>query len=485
MAAALRSAAAAALADHDEDTKRCLLPDDRPLDAPINSIAEKWRLLPAFLKVRGLVKQHLDSFNHLVTIEIKHIVHANNLVTSDADPNFYLKFLDVYLGEPSVEEEYHSERTWESDRFTPQECRLRDITYSAPVKVDVEYTVGATRKLKRGVPVGRMPIMLRSRECMLHGRTDAQLARMGECPIDPGGYFVVKGQEKVILIQEQVSLSLSHFPHLSRPICVYLTRIHPEYITRLWFGRLHTQLSKNRIIVDRDSKGQIHSAVTSSTHERKSKTHIVFKNGCFALRHNTFTDDIPIVVLLKAMGVTSDQEVKSCTPCLPPHATAQSFPYITPVRPLNLLLHSLLILQVVQLVGSDVRFAEAMAASLQECAKLRIFSQARALEYISKKVRAGPRGDWQRSQRRSRLDEARELLAHVILAHVPVLEYNFWPKIVYVAQMLRRMVAAENDPNCMDDMDYYGLFFSLQPHFSHMSHTPFSHMSEFNSICRQ
>ena len=45
--------------------------------------------------------------------------------------------------------------------------------------------------------------------------------------MDPGGYFVVKGQEKVILIQEQ--------------------------------------LSKNRIIVDRDPKGNIHSSVTSST----------------------------------------------------------------------------------------------------------------------------------------------------------------------------------------------------------------------------
>ena len=63
---------------------------------------------------------------------------------------------------------------------------------------------------------------------------------------------------------------------------------------------------------------------------------------------------------------------------------------------------------------------------------------------------------WQRSQRRSRLEEARELLAHVLLAHVPVVEYNFWPKIVYVAQMLRRMIVAKGDPSCMDDMDYYG-----------------------------
>ena len=135
-----------------------------------------------------------------------------------------------------------------------------------------------------------MPVMLRSSKCMLNGRTDAELSRMGECPVDPGGYFIVKGSEKVVLIQEQ--------------------------------------LSKNRIIVDRDNKGNIHSAVTSSTHERKSKTHIVCKGGRFALRHNTMNDDLPVVVALKAMGVTSDQEV-------------------------------------LQLVGSEPRYAQAMAASLQ------------------------------------------------------------------------------------------------------------------------
>lgn len=40
---------------------------------------------------------------------------------------------------------------------------------------------------------------------MLTGRNEAQLARMTECPLDPGGYFIVKGTEKVILVQEQLS----------------------------------------------------------------------------------------------------------------------------------------------------------------------------------------------------------------------------------------------------------------------------------------
>ena len=47
--------------------------------------------------------------------------------------------------------------------------------------------------------------MLRSNKCVLSGRTETQLAKMTECPLDPGGYFIVKGTEKVILVQEQLS----------------------------------------------------------------------------------------------------------------------------------------------------------------------------------------------------------------------------------------------------------------------------------------
>ena len=37
-----------------------------------------------------------------------------------------------------------------------------------------------------------------------------------------------------------------------------------------------------------------------------------------------------------------------------------------------------------------------------------------------------------------------------------MVDYNFWPKVVYIAQMLRRMIYAEGDASYMDDMDYYG-----------------------------
>lgn len=41
--------------------------------------------------------------------------------------------------------------------------------------------------------------------CVLTGGNEATMAKYNECPLDPGGYFVVKGTEKVILVQEQMS----------------------------------------------------------------------------------------------------------------------------------------------------------------------------------------------------------------------------------------------------------------------------------------
>lgn len=348
--------------------------ESRKFGEPVKSIEEKWKLVPAFLQVKGLVKQHIDSFNFFINDEIKNIVRANATVLSDADPLFYVKYLNVTVGMPDVEEGFNITKA-----TTPHECRLRDMTYSAPITVDIEYTRGNQRVVRNNLLIGRMPIMLRSSNCVLTGKSQFELAKMNECPHDPGGYFVVRGQEKVILIQEQ--------------------------------------LSRNRIIVEDDRKGGIQCQVTSSTHEKKSRTNIIVKNGKYYLKHNTLQDDIPIAIVFKAMGVECDQEI-------------------------------------VQMIGTDERMMQRFVSSLEESHIAGVFTQIQALRYVGSKTKqkrfftSGPQ--------KTPVDEARDLLATTVLAHVPVENFNFKIKATYTALMVRRVMQAEVNPKLIDDRDYYG-----------------------------
>jgi DNA-directed RNA polymerase III subunit RPC2 len=74
---------------------------------------------------------------------------------------------------------------------TPQECRLRDLTYAAPILVDIEYTRAKQIVIRKGVQIGRMPLMLRCSNCVLMGKNGDEMAKLGECPIDSGSliYF--------------------------------------------------------------------------------------------------------------------------------------------------------------------------------------------------------------------------------------------------------------------------------------------------------
>lgn len=179
------------------------------LAKPIKAVEEKWKLLPYFLRMRGLMRQHIDSYNHFINSDIKKIVAArsNQEIRSEADPKFFLKYTDIYVGEPNLEEE-----AFVTSSVTPFQCRLRDCTYSAPLYVDVKYTRQKQIVIKSGIQIGRIPVMLRSEKCVLTGKSDIELAALKECEYDPGGYFIVKGNEKVILMHEQLSkVTISHY----------------------------------------------------------------------------------------------------------------------------------------------------------------------------------------------------------------------------------------------------------------------------------
>ncbi|KAI1329304.1 RNA polymerase Rpb2 [Xylariaceae sp. FL0255] len=355
----------------------------KKLTDPISAVEDKCQLLPAFLKVKGLVKQHIDSYNYFVDHEIKVIVRANRIVKSDVDSSFWIEFLDVRVESPEM---VGKNGTSTNPKVTPHECRLRDMTYSARILVDVAYTRERQKIIRRNVELARIPVMLRSNKCHLYGANNAQMEVMNECPLDPGGYFIVRGTEKVILIQEQ--------------------------------------LSKNRVIVEADDKNNIiTSSVTSSTHERKSKTYVTLKKERITLQHNVLTEPIPIVIILKALGGLSDYEI-------------------------------------MQLVtGSDGRYQDDFEINFSEAVVAGVFTQQQALEYVGSRVKMGTRGRGARgvpTQTRSGIEEGLDALANIIIAHIPVEGLDFYPKAIYVAMMTRRVLMARHNPKLVDDRDFVG-----------------------------
>ncbi|KAK7752346.1 DNA-directed RNA polymerase III complex subunit Rpc2 [Diatrype stigma] len=356
----------------------------KKLTDPISTVEDKNQLLPAFLKVKGLVKQHIDSYNFFVDHEIKEIIKANRIVRSDVDSSFWIEFTDIRVALPDRPDTGQGRV---ANDITPMECRLRDMAYSAKILVDIAYTRERQRIIRRNVELARMPVMLRSNKCRLYGANNAQMELMNECPLDPGGYFIINGTEKVILVQEQ--------------------------------------LSKNRVIVEADEKNNIISAsVTSSTHERKSKTYVLLKKDRINLQHNVLTEPVPIIIVLKALGGLSDYEI------------------------------------ITLVAGSDGRFQDDFVINFDEAVKAGVFTQQQALEYIGARVKMGGRapkpGGGAPQPRRSNVEEGLDALANIIIAHIPVEGLDFHPKAVYVALMVRRVLMAHYNPKLVDDRDFVG-----------------------------
>lgn len=124
---------------------------------------QKHHLVPAFLASKGLVKLHIDSFNHFIQTEIKNIVRANSRV-SVPEANWWLEYNDIYIKPPTV-----NDGGVVASRVTPHDCRLRDLTYAGEILVDVTFVRQNEVVSKKGVLIGRMPIMLKSSICVLNG----------------------------------------------------------------------------------------------------------------------------------------------------------------------------------------------------------------------------------------------------------------------------------------------------------------------------
>lgn len=179
--------------------------EDASAGADHDSIDERHRaLLYEYLSDRSnVVKHQIESFDHFLHFDLNEILssEADLIAKYPSGQICVLRFYEPVVGRPSSSDA-DGERP-----VLPSEVRQRDDTYEAPLYCNIRETrIARTEgseadviKVKdhHRVLLAMVPVMVRSSACNLARRMPGS----GECPNDPGGYFVVKGRERVLVAQ--------------------------------------------------------------------------------------------------------------------------------------------------------------------------------------------------------------------------------------------------------------------------------------------
>jgi len=190
-----------------------------------------WNIIENNIKNKGLVSHQLDSFNHFLNFGIEQVIQAEAdiSITPKKGQKYTVSFGEVHIPFPKVMEEDRILRT-----LYPFDARLRDLTYSSPVCVDITETMtedGKQEKKKnlaihRRVIIGYIPIMLGCNKCNLCNLTKKERIRKGECGLDPGGYFIIKGKERVLVTQMRANYNtVIVLSQKEKSKCSYIAKI--------------------------------------------------------------------------------------------------------------------------------------------------------------------------------------------------------------------------------------------------------------------
>lgn len=220
-------------------------------------------LIESYLNSASLVQQNIDGFNRFVDFGLQAVVDEQKIIEPNVE-GFALKLGRIRLDKPSIIEADSSRR-----QILPNEARLRNLTYSAPMFLEfIPVVRGIEKPASYGeVFVGELPIMLKSRMCNTTIMSRGQLTSEGEDPDDPGGYFIIKGTERTLIGLED--------------------------------------LAPNRIITTKEKGGaEVTSKVFSTSANFRARCTVTRnQQGIFFVNFPTAPKNIELLQLLRALGM--------------------------------------------------------------------------------------------------------------------------------------------------------------------------------------
>jgi DNA-directed RNA polymerase II subunit RPB2 len=202
-----------------------------------------------------------------------------------------LEFENVTIRKPTIFENNGSVQP-----MMPNDARLRNLTYAAPLFVDVratttmiDHTRGGVKEIRQrvfpNVHLGKVPVMVGSDYCLLRDQNYLHPSTLGECAEDLGGYFIIQGGERAIISQERMSEN------------------------RPFVFRNNRNTAKEVEVVEIKSIGPLNDQVPKS-----NAVKIVYnpKNPQLHLLRATvprMKTEIPLFVLFRALGLETDKDI--------------------------------------------------------------------------------------------------------------------------------------------------------------------------------
>ena len=264
---------------------------------------EPFQLIESYFEgkhLERLVRHQIESYNHFVNTQIQRTIQMFNPVEIHADTDYIVEH-DKYMLEVQITFEnfkMYPPQIHENNGATkimfPQEAKLRNFTYAAAMAVDlrIKYIIRNTESMDTPrivetflpkINIGKMPIMLKSSICVLTQNQHIDPIHTGECSMDCGGYFIIKGSEKTVLGQEH-----------AKPNCPY--NFKGNATTKwAWFAEIKSVPDYKCI-----SPKQIEIMIASKNNG--------FGQGMY-ISVPRIKQPIELFILFRALGIISEKEI--------------------------------------------------------------------------------------------------------------------------------------------------------------------------------
>jgi DNA-directed RNA polymerase subunit B len=348
---------------------------------------------------RGLVKLDVEKTKSVIQIRVgRRRDSRTGVIDRSAEQT-------IFVGQPFGKATGESRPTITPP--TPMEARLRNLTYLAPVYLKVTVVENGVEREPELVHIGDMPIMVKSRLCSLNKATmeresgvpvspeeyRARLVEYGEDPLDPGGYFIIGGTERVIISLEDRASN----------------RIFAEFSDR--YGTVPVENA--RVFSQR---GGYRSPLTV---EKK-------RDGTLQVSVPSTAGQIPLLVLMKALGMKSDEEIYQAV--------------------------------LAELLPLDEPFVQTMKhilnVNLEDCANKKTYppdgitTPEDALLYLERKFATGQAKEYRQKKVASILD-------HLVLPHLGDTPEDRLKKSLYLGRIARTVLELHLGVRKEDDKDHY------------------------------